>query len=70
MIVKILFKIAIYIICILMIFGGLYMIKVWPSYDNSYLNSKQIISGIGIISVALVFIISDLLINIINRKKK
>jgi hypothetical protein len=46
------------------------MITEWPSYNESYLNSKQIISGIGIVSVALVYIVSDLIIALKKRKRK
>ena len=62
MILKILFKIFIYVICVLFIIGGVYMIKTFPSYERSFLNGKQFISGLGLIIVGLIYLVTDILI--------
>ena len=62
MILKVIFKIFIYLICILFIIGGVFMIKTFPSYERSFLNGKQIISGLGLIVVGLIYPVTDVMI--------
>ncbi|MCL7755152.1 hypothetical protein [Polaribacter sp. Z022] len=69
MILKGIFKIFIYLICTLFIIGGIYMVKTYPSYEYSFLNGKQIISGLGLIVVGLIYPITDILIFFKEKQK-
>ncbi|WP_157811594.1 hypothetical protein [Lacinutrix sp. Bg11-31] len=51
-----------------MIYFGVGMIGGYKNWDNSFICSKQLISGIGLIVVALVFIVSNVLILIRNNR--
>lgn len=68
MILKLIFKTVIYLICSAMIIGGTYMISTFPSNKSSFLKGKQFIAGLGIVIVALVYLISDILIFLKERK--
>lgn len=64
-----LIRIIFYPICLIMIYGGVYMIGNYQNWSFSFIRSKQFFSGIGLIIIALLFVISDLLI-IIRKSKK
>ena len=51
-----------------MLYFGIGMIGGYKNWDNSFINGKQLISGIGLIAVALVFIVSDVSILIRNNR--
>ena len=45
------------------------MVKTYPSYEYSFLNGKQIISGLGLIVVGLIYPITDILIFFKEKQK-
>lgn len=51
-----------------MIVGGIYMIIKPGYYNYDFLNQKKIISGIGLIIVALAYLVSDILILLKKNK--
>lgn len=65
---NIFFKISIYLICLLLIIGGLFMLLNPTEYDNSFLNGKQHFSGISLIIIGLIYPITDILIFIKGYK--
>ncbi len=69
MLKSILIRFLAYPFCVFMICIGFQMIFETPNYKHEFLKSKAIISGVGLIIVALVYIITDIII-IVKKKFK
>ena len=69
MLKKILIRLFAYPFCLVLIYLGIEMINNYQNWNFSYISGKQFISGIGLILIVLVFLISDLLIVIRDFKK-
>lgn len=66
---SILIRVIVYPFCIIMIHFGIIMINYFHYWDNGFVSGSQLFAGIGMIVIALLFIITDVLIMIRNIRK-
>lgn len=61
-------RLLMYPICLAMIYLGIGMIFNFQNWDSSFISGKQLFAGIGMIAIALVYMITDILIMIQKKK--
>lgn len=65
-----LIRLIVYPFCFFIIYWGIEMICNYEKWSNPVISQRQFVAGIGVIIVALVFLISDILIIIKSIYKK